>query len=86
MPDAFARSLSQIDGELRSLRTLDLDAGQQLSSIREEQARLRRQLDVLIGHELFIEGNIEARRSKSDRLLDERLRSQASDQMPSGVM
>jgi hypothetical protein len=81
MSDPFTRSLSQIDGELRSLCTLDLDAGQQLSSIREEQARLRRQLEVLIGHELFIEGNIEARRGKADRLLDERLRSQASEQV-----
>ena len=81
MSDPFTRSLSQIDGELRSIRTLDLDAGQQLSSIREQQARLRREIDVLIGHELFIEGNIEARKIKSDRLLDERLRSTASEQV-----
>lgn len=86
MPDEFSRPLSAIDAEIRSILTLNLDAGQQLSSIRDEQARHRREIDVLITHELYVEGAIEGRRLKIDRLLEERLRSKGSDQMPSGAM
>lgn len=82
MPDQFSRGLSQIDAEIRSILTLNLDAGQQLASIRNEQARLRREIEILIGHELVIEGAVDARRSKVDRLLDERNRS--AQTMPSG--
>lgn len=85
MPDQFSRPLSAIDAEIRSILTLNIDAGQQLSSIREEQARHRREIDVLVTHELYVEGAIEGRKEKLDRLLDERLRSVATE-MPSGVM
>lgn len=85
MPDAFARPISQIDAEIRSILTLNIDAGQQLSSIREEQARHRREIDVLVTHELYVEGAIEGRKEKLDRLLEERHRSVATE-MPSGSM
>jgi hypothetical protein len=79
MSDSFSRPLSTIDAEIRSIQTLNLDAGQQLSSIRDEQARHRREIDVLVTHELYVESAVEARKAKLDRLLDERLRSQAGD-------
>lgn len=79
MPDEFSRPLSQIDCDIRNLLTLNLDAQQRLGYI----ARLREQMDI---EEYNLVCANEGRRSKIDRLLDERLRSVATDQMPSGVM
>jgi hypothetical protein len=81
MADSFSRPIGQIDSEIRSLLTLQLDAGQQLASIRTEQARHRREIEILVGHELFVESAVEARKAKVDRLLDERNRSKATEQV-----
>lgn len=64
------RSLSQIDSEMRQLLTLNLDAEQQLDSVRRQQAELAI-------HEYNLVCVMENRRKKFDRLLDERLRLKA---------
>ena len=71
MPDAFARPLSAIDCEMRNLLTLNRDAEQQLISLR----RQREQLDLF---EYSLVCAMESRRAKLDRLLDERIRSVAT--------
>lgn len=64
--DGFARSPDTIDAELRSIHTLQRDAGQQLDTI-------RRQILSLQTHEASLITAIEGRRKKVDLLLDERL-------------
>lgn len=65
MPDPFARPLSAIDCELRSILTLQRDADQQLDTV-------RRQIGSLQAHELNLIAAIDARSRKVDRLLEER--------------
>lgn len=69
MPDAFSRSLSQIDADIRGIQTLNRDAEQQLEHLRRQQSELS-----LLEYNLVCA--IEGRIAKTDRLLDERLRSQ----------
>ena len=69
MPDAFSRPLSAIDADIRGIQTLNRDAEQQLEYLRRQQAELN-----LLEYNLLCA--IEGRAAKTDRLLDERLRSQ----------
>ena len=67
MADAFSRSLSQIDADIRGIQTLNRDAEQQLEHLRRQQSELS-----LLEYNLVCA--IEGRIAKTDRLLDERLR------------
>lgn len=66
------RPLSMIDGEIRSILCLNRDAAEQLDSI-------RRQISELQNHELNLMTAVEGRRTKIDRLLDERQRRTRAD-------
>jgi len=70
MPDPFARPLHIIDTDLHSTRTLQADAQRQLDEIRKRIA-------VLEQHELTLVAAIDGKARRFDRLLDERLRTQA---------
>lgn len=60
------RPLALVDGELRTLVSLQHDATQQLASI-------RRQITELQCHELSVIASVDMRNRKIDRLLDQRL-------------
>lgn len=68
MPHPFARQPAVIDAQLDSLRSLNLDAAQQLTEV-------RRRIVELEHHELTLIGAIDARQRRMDLLLDERLKA-----------
>lgn len=74
MPDPFARPLSAIDCELRSILTLQRDADQQLDTI-------RREINERQAWELNLVAAIDARRRRIDLLLDERWRSTTAERL-----
>lgn len=69
------RPLSAIDAELRSIRTVDDDARNQLESIarRIRMGTTAKEFADLCEHRDRLLLGIEARRGRVDRLLDERL-------------